>query len=154
MRTGAKLPTRGQWWKWAVVPLRRYARFDGRSAPLEFWMYSLFLLAGYLTIFMIGVALALIGNSAFVGEKIGMIVAGCWGIFFLGNFVPGLSLTARRLHDLGFSGHWVWAVCGALIVLNLIAWLAYLVVMSIPGQRAENRFGPPVYGKDIAGVFS
>lgn len=132
-----------------VVPLRRYARFEGRSAPLEFWMYSLFLVCGYLAIFALGAALTPLGDG-----PVGIVIGAGWVLFFVANFVPGLALTARRLHDLGLSGHWIWAFYGAFFILNMLAWLGYFVVMSLPGNKAENRFGPPIYGEDIARVFS
>jgi len=142
-------PPRAQWWKWTIVPLRRYARFEGRSAPLEFWMYSLFLAGGYLGFFALGVVLTPLG-----GDPVGIVIVGGWTLFFLANFIPGLALTVRRLHDLGLSGHWIWAIYGALLFFSILAWIAYLVVMSLPGNKVENRFGPPVYGEDIARVFS
>ena len=145
---GLGLPSRREWWKWSVVPLRRYATFEGRSTPLEFWMYSLFLFGGYLAIFLLGAALTPLGEA-----PVGVVIVGGWTLFFLANFVPGLALTARRLHDLGLSGHLLWAIVVALLFLSLLAWFGYLVVMSVPGNKAENRFGPPVHPENIAGVF-
>ncbi len=131
-----------------MVPLRRYATFEGRSAALEFWMYSLFLALGYIAIAVVGGIL----ESALGGG--GLLIGSGYVIFFAVNFIPGLALTARRLHDLGLSGHFIWAIYGAMLFFSIFAWMGYLVAMSLPGKKQENAYGPPVYGEDLSQVFN
>lgn len=48
------------------------------------------------------------------------------------------ALTAKRFHDVGWSG-WL----SALVLLPGIgAWMIYLVMIFIPGQAGPNRYGP------------
>jgi uncharacterized membrane protein YhaH (DUF805 family) len=135
---------------WMIRPLRRYADFRGRSDRREFWWYCLFLVLGYLAIGVVGFALAMAEAS---DELVGFGIVGGWTLFFLANFIPGLALTTRRLHDLGMSGALLIVVFAALFILNMIGWLAYLVVMSLPGQAKTNRWGPPLGVRDVAEVF-
>lgn len=138
------------WTGWMFRPLRRYADFRGRSGRREFWWYSLFLALGYAVITALGITLAL-ANAA--EDNIGVFIAAGWGVFFLANFVPGIALTTRRLHDLGLPGALLIAIFVVLLVTSLLGWIAYLVVMSLPGQAKTNRWGPPLGAPDVAEVF-
>jgi uncharacterized membrane protein YhaH (DUF805 family) len=135
-----------------ILPLRRYAQFYGRSGRREFWFYSLFLVVGYTAILAIDVAVALFRPE--MDFLIGSVLFAGWGIFFLINFVPGLALTTRRLHDLNLSGTWTAAAVAAVLFFNALGWLAYMVVMSLPPKSGPNRHGPPVGEDEIAAIFS
>lgn len=55
-------------------------------------------------------------------------IAATWSFF---------ALTAKRLHDAGWTG-WL----AALVLLPGIgAWMIYLVMILVPGQRGANRYG-------------
>lgn len=138
---------------WMVLPLRRYAQFIGRSGRREFWFYSLFLVLGYLAIFCLTLVAAIVRSDP-ADDFVGWMIVGGWGLFFLANFVPGLALTVRRLHDMNLSGVLLVAICAALLFLNVLGWIAYLVVMSLPPRPGPNRHGPPVQDKDMAEVFA
>ena len=144
-------PLPQSWLGWMLLPLRQYAQFRGRSGRREFWWYSAFLALGYLSIFAFGMIL----SDAADEEDVSVVVwFGGWTLFFLANFVPGLALTTRRLHDMNLSGALLIAIFAGLLILNFLGWLGYLLWMSLPGQRVENRHGPPLGEQDIAGVFS
>ena len=49
--------------KWMLMPLRRYADFNGRSRRMEFWMWQLFLFLVNMVLFII--AFAVIGGAMF-----------------------------------------------------------------------------------------
>jgi uncharacterized membrane protein YhaH (DUF805 family) len=140
------------WLGWMVRPLRRYADFRGRSGRREFWWYSLFLFTGYMAILAITIGTTIAAPDSDV--LIGSLLIGGWGFFFAMNFIPGLALTTRRLHDIGMSGAFLIAIFGGLLFLNVIAWIGYLVWMSFPSQRSENRYGPPLDEQAVADVFS
>ncbi len=144
------LPENGSVISWMVLPLRRYAEFTGRSGRREFWWYSLFLALAYTAILLLGAGLA----TAFESGRAAGITALASFALFLGTFIPGLALTVRRFHDLGVSGHMTWLVYGGMIFFSILAWFAYLVVMALPGKPVFNSYGPPVYGEDLAGVFT
>lgn len=61
-------------------------------------------------------------------------------IYLAGSFVPTLSVTARRLHDVGLSG-W-FQVITFIPVLNIIGIPVLLVIAMIPGKVGPNRYGP------------
>ena len=58
------------------------------------------------------------------------------GIFILGSFIPFISLTARRLHDINKSGWWQ-----LIVIIPLIGPIVMLVFTVIKGNEGENRFG-------------
>lgn len=138
---------------WMVLPLRRYADFNGRSGRREFWLYCLFLFLGYLAIFVLAIA-AIVVNEALEDDITGFGLFGGWGLFFLANFVPGLALTVRRLHDMDLSGWLLLAIFGALLFFNVLGWIGYLVSMSVPGKATPNRHGPPVGEENTAEIFA
>ena len=144
-------PHAQSWLGWMVLPLRRYARFKGRSGRREFWFYSLFLGLGYLAIVVLAFAIAIAWPES--ETLIGSVFIGGWTLFFAANFVPGLALTTRRLHDMGLSGALLIVIFAALAILNVVGWLGYLVWMSLPGQRQENRHGLPIGHHDVSEVF-
>lgn len=75
--------------------------------------------------------------------------------------------TIRRLHDLGRTGWWAAAIFLGQVILSalpgtyrdsvwtywvatLFPWTCLLVIAILPGQRLENRFGPPPGTKSMA----
>jgi uncharacterized membrane protein YhaH (DUF805 family) len=93
----AGVPDRRGCLAWAVLPLRRYAEFGGRSTRTE-------LIAFYL-LFMLIMAIG-ISSSLFVPvlRSAGMAVVG-W-LLLLVLLCPSVALAVRRLHDSGRSGGW------------------------------------------------
>lgn len=141
------------WRGWMMRPLRRYADFRGRSGRREFWWYSLFLTLGYLGIFSAAVAIMVIREGSVDEEVVVWTMMAGWLLFFAVNFIPGLALTTRRLHDMGVSGALLIAIFAGMAILNVLGWIAYMVWMSLPGQAKPNRWGPPLGAEDVAGVF-
>lgn len=120
---------------WVLLPLRRYADFNGRSTRKEFWMFQLVFVA--LTL----VTLLLIGKDGVdeYGEAnaFGVLVIGAFLLALLGLIVPQIAVQVRRFHDQDKSGWFA--------LINLIPYLGSLVVlvfMCIEGTRGENQFGP------------
>ena len=62
--------------------------------------------------------------------------------FFLYWIVPFLALSLvnamHRAHDLGWSG-----LTSALLLVPLVSFVFFLILLFLPGQRRENRYGPP-----------
>lgn len=127
----------------ALLPLRRYARFAGRSRRREYWSFWL------LTIVAIVVAIALdnvlgLGGTSSTRGHLGSsgISAGIEAsggaltlVLLLAILVPSLAVGVRRLHDVDRSG-WLLLI-GAIPFVNL--YLLYLMVQ--PGTAGPNRFG-------------
>ena len=96
----------------------KYAAFEGRATRSEFWRWILFVvLASAVT--------GLLGN---------MIS----GLFSLVVLLPGIAVTARRLHDIDRSG-W-WQLIG---VIPLIGWIV-MIVSCCQEAKEPNRFGSAV----------
>jgi uncharacterized membrane protein YhaH (DUF805 family) len=112
----------------------KYATFSGRASRSEFWWFVLFNL-------LVSIVLAIIDAAIFgVGEQ-GTGPLGA--IYSLAVFLPGLSVTVRRLHDTDRSGWWWWIILIPLVGFLVLLW--FLVTAGTPGT---NRFGPdPLRGR-------
>jgi uncharacterized membrane protein YhaH (DUF805 family) len=143
---------------WIIAPFQKYADFHGRARRIEFWAFSaLFVIA------------TLIANyiDALDGER--KPVAGRFGVIELTVslllLLPFLSVGARRLHDSGRSGWWMlllyipylgWIAAEhnrpmELVSLGGVAvgFVALVILMALPGNPMENRFGPDPRGVGI-----
>ena len=104
--------------------LRNYAQFSGRSDRKEFWYFMLF---QYSILF----AFSLLRFTA-----LGWLLLGLFSLFTL---IPGLSVSVRRLHDIGRSG--LWLLMG---LVPVFGWLVLVIWFCQPGVSEENAFGPPL----------
>jgi uncharacterized membrane protein YhaH (DUF805 family) len=136
--------------KWMLLPLRRYAEFDGRSRRMEFWMFNLFvyiIAIGVMVVFGLTYAMGLSETEMMTIMTPVFIL---YGLFCLAILVPGLAVTVRRLHDIDRSG---WAILFGLI--PLVGGIILLVFYCTPGTAGPNRFGPdPIQGDQSAHIFS
>ncbi|UIP07904.1 DUF805 domain-containing protein [Erythrobacter sp. SDW2] len=158
---------------WMLLPFKRYADFGGRSRRMEFWMFSL--LGFLVAVATVGLAMAVAPgagesemisgdggfqasaafNSDFSGSPLAMVLVGVYGLFVLAAFIPGIAVTVRRLHDRDMSGWWYLGavVAGLLPLIGIFVWLAFFVLMLLPGTTGPNRFGPDPKGDDLEEVF-
>jgi uncharacterized membrane protein YhaH (DUF805 family) len=130
--------------------LRNMFVFSGRARRSEFWWYYLFLQIISLvvaTIFMIlifgSMAPLLASTDAYGNVDEGAIVAWFAGmavaygfliLFSIALTVSMLGASARRLHDTGQSGHWLWLNLAGLGIVPLI-----MCIME--GQPHANQWG-------------
>ena len=123
-----ELPPADDYIAWAILPLRRYADFKGRSNRKEYWLFFALNVAAF-------IALVIISAAAATGAA-----ENGFALFVLGLLalvVPNLAVQVRRFHDQDLSGLFA--------LLNLIPYLGTLVIlvfMLIEGTRGDNRFGP------------
>jgi uncharacterized membrane protein YhaH (DUF805 family) len=119
---------------WMLMPLKRYADFNGRSRRKEYWMFTLlnFIVAVVLY------ALMFMGINYETGEPgvLGMLAMGLLGIYFLAILIPSIAVQVRRFHDQEKSG---WFVLLGLI--PFVGGLIVIVFMCLEGTRGPNRFG-------------
>ncbi|GJH42509.1 DUF805 domain-containing protein [Pasteurella canis] len=112
---------------WYLTVLKNYATFSGRARRKEFWMYSLihFLIISALVFIDINL------GTFDIEKKTGLISS----IYVLATFLPTLAVSARRLHDINYSGWWV--------LLNIIpiGSLVVLIFCGFKGTSGSNRFG-------------
>ena len=130
--------------EWAILPLKRYAEFSGRSRPKEYWMFVLFVIVATVALTFVDAALGLgtserYANRGPMGFAVGFSNSGglLTAIFALGVLVPGLAVGVRRLHDTDRSGWWL-----LLGLIPLFGWIVLLVFLVSGGTRGPNRFGP------------
>jgi uncharacterized membrane protein YhaH (DUF805 family) len=112
---------------WALMPLKKYARFSGRSRRKEFWMFLL------LTV-LVSIAFAIIDWIAGTADLAVNLLS--W-LVSLAILVPSIAVTTRRLHDTGKSG---WRQLLFLIPLaGIVLWIIWMVKDSDDGA---NKYGP------------
>lgn len=115
--------------QWYIQALKNSFNFSGRARRSEYWFFALFnfLVAVGLTIFdmMIG--------SFSDGSSFGLFS----GLYTLLMIIPNLSLTFRRLHDIGRSAWWI--LFGMIPIIGAIT---LLVFMFLDSEPSENQYGP------------
>lgn len=137
---------------------KNYVNFQGRSRRAEYWWPALVNLIISWT--LTGISILLGGGfEAYASFSLNMIgwvfygLATLWGLIV---FLPGLSVTVRRLHDRDMSGWWILGFIVGLIIpiVNLVVMIVYIVIMAMAGTVGPNKFGPdPKSGLDV-GVFN
>ena len=100
----------------------QYATFSGRAARSEYWFFVLFQ--------------CLITIACWLLIPFGLGHMLLW-LFALGNFLPALSVTVRRLHDTDHSGWWYW-----IVFVPLVGAILLLIWFCTRGTPGTNRFGP------------
>jgi uncharacterized membrane protein YhaH (DUF805 family) len=134
--------------EWAMMPLRRYAEFDGRSTRREYWGFQLFytlIMTALVIAFAIAVAMTPqqdVGGVA-VLFLIAMIVTG------VGFIVPQVSVTVRRFHDQDRSG-----LFALLAFIPYVGGVILIVFMFLGGTSGPNRFGDDPREVRVADVFA
>jgi uncharacterized membrane protein YhaH (DUF805 family) len=118
---------------WYLLAWQRATDFSGRSRRTEYWMFQLFnFLAGLL------LGLAAFATGALFGEQDGYrTFAICLGVFGFVSFIPALSVTVRRLHDIGKSGWWYF-----IAFVPLIGGLILFVFTLLDSDPDRNEYGP------------
>jgi len=130
--------------------MRKYADFTGRARRSEYWWFYLVQFLIQLPFSIVFTVFYMIWLASFmdvVGDGnsdpdwgavnwsplvIGWLVILLPALVFL---LPNLAAMARRLHDMGQSGHWLW--------LTLVGFgIVPLIMCIMDGQAFENRWGP------------
>ncbi len=108
---------------WYLGCWKKFAVFSGRARRQEFWMFALFN-------FLASIALAIV--DGILGTN-----GGLGAIYSLAALIPGLAVSARRLHDTDHSGWWI-----LINLIPMIGCIIYLVFLCSDSKPGENRFGP------------
>ncbi|MBD3682132.1 DUF805 domain-containing protein [Stenotrophomonas lactitubi] len=124
-----------------MLPLKRYAQFEGRANRREYWMFQLFLLLAATVVAALSLTVALVAglvleadSSWMAGITIGALAL--VGLLWLATIVPLIAVTVRRLHDCGQSG-WLY-----LLALVPGGGLVILIFALLPGTPQDNPYGP------------
>ena len=95
----------------------KYADFKGCASRSEFWWWMLFTVIATLCLDIVHSKLSL--------------------AFSLGTFLPGIAVTARRLHDTDRSG-WLQLIG----LIPVLGWIVLIVLCAQEG-KSPNRFETP-----------
>lgn len=131
---------RSMWGFFTRALTERYVQFTGRARRKEYWSYILFWIIFFILLCIVGAAIDFaIGNLGPDPDRPPMpIVLGILvGLYYLATLLPGLAITVRRLHDLGFTG---WLIL--IMFIPYVGGIALLVMMLIPTSFGPNKHGP------------
>jgi uncharacterized membrane protein YhaH (DUF805 family) len=121
----------------------KYATFTGRASRSEFWWWALTSFVVVLVLRIIGAAAggsmmampvgtSMDATSMTAGGTVINVLVTIWG---LGTLVPGLALAVRRLHDVNFSGFFLF-----LLLIPFVGAIIILVFEVLPSNPAGARF--------------
>jgi uncharacterized membrane protein YhaH (DUF805 family) len=99
----------------------KYIQFGGRASRSEYWYWTLF-----------SVLVSIVANIIDGILGIGIVT----GIAGLAILLPGLAVSARRLHDIDRTFWWV------LLAFTVIGGFVLLYWACVRGTLGPNRFGP------------
>ncbi len=110
----------------------KFADFNGRARRKEYWMWTL-----YCTIILL-ISMALDNLFGLTFEFLDQDLGYGWLYLIFGiiQFIPGLAVVVRRLHDVGKSG-WYYLI----ILIPLIGFIWILVLLCTDGVKEENKWG-------------
>ena len=148
---------------WYIEVIRKYAIFSGRARRQEFWMFTLFS-------FIISVLLSIVDNV--LDLKINNNNSGILNsIYSLFVFMPSLSVSVRRLHDIGKSGTyllllifapiaiafmWIFMfasiISASISIIFLIIFILLYFTWYIYIFAKDSVFGPNEYGNNPKGL--
>jgi uncharacterized membrane protein YhaH (DUF805 family) len=107
--------------KWYLQAMRRYLTVSGRASRMEYWLFF-------------GVYILLILAVGLLHQMIGRNLLG--GLILLAHIVPSITVTVRRLHDIGRSGWWI-----LVMLVPLIGPLIALYWTVQPSEPQTNAYG-------------
>lgn len=125
----------------------KFFDFSGRASRSEYWWFGLFQ-----AFLVVGCIIADVALSDPLRPSVNPLTyLSVWAVIV--NFIPGLSVSVRRLHDTGRSGLWY------LILIVPFGSIVFLIFTLLPSQQDDNYYGPPpgasrraTYGEQTGGV--
>ena len=134
----------------------RYTDFQTRSTRSEYWWVALYQV-------IVGIILAIPVMGAVIGVAMSGDLEGdpmaMYGAFFslsglpillfvLANFIPGIALGVRRIHDFDKSG-WLYLIVifgGMIPMVGMLVSIGWVIVNFLRGTVGANRFGEDPLG--------
>ncbi len=114
--------------KYALMALKKYAVFSGRSRRSEYWYFILFST-------IISFILTFVDLIISQGTQMNFVVfQALFGLFVV---IPGLAVLVRRLHDIGKSGWWM-----LILLIPIGGYILLLVWLATNSQPGVNQYGP------------
>lgn len=121
-----------EWYKKALF--ENYANFSGRARRSEYWYFRLATAVIFMLLIFLFVILYVATQNGPLTLGLGI---GVFALYSIATFIPSLSVTVRRMHDIGKSG---WTFFVAFIPLAGPIWL--LILLFTEGDSGENYYGP------------
>ena len=101
-----------------------YFDMAGRAPRSEYWYFTLFM-------FVVGLTMDVLDFALWPGNRWGLLGT----IFGLATLLPSVSVSVRRLHDVGRTGWWL------LIAFTVIGIIPLLVWAVQKGDDGDNDYG-------------
>lgn len=117
--------------RYFILALQKYAQFSGRATRTEYWYFTLFSTLIQVVLTIIGVALTEIQSLAMIMSIISMLVS-------VALLIPSISVTVRRLHDIGKSGYMFF-----ITLIPIIGMIWLLILLCTASDIGENKYGTP-----------
>lgn len=112
----------------------KYVDFSGRASRSEFWWFQLFMFLLQMGLFVLQMV------ALFSFPEIFTAIYWVTVVVSLGLFLPYLSVSVRRLHDIGKSGwYFLLIIPLSIICIGIILWIVWM----ISEGELTNQYGPP-----------
>ncbi len=119
--------------KYYLHCLKNYANFSGRARRREFWFFILF---HFLILFVLVLTTGIFEvNSGADADTVSSQLV-LYLVYFAATIIPLLAATARRLHDMGKSGTWVF-----IYFVPLVGGIILLIMLFTDSQTGMNKWG-------------
>ena len=122
-----------------------FATFSGRARRAEFWKFRLFNVLADFSCTVVGLLL----SALFQSMGTAALVLGLVSLYNLVAIIPNLSVSVRRLHDIGKSGAFLF-----FLLLPVIGDILFLVWTFQSGDPFDNAYGPDPKGGSSYGAVS
>ncbi len=113
-----------------------YATGSGRAGRSEYWWYYLVNVIVYMVLWGVAVALSTTMSQSTQDSVIPLgwaVIVLLWCLF---NVTPTITVTVRRLHDVGMSGWYYF-----LQLIPSVGSLVLFVITLLPGKQGSNMYG-------------
>ncbi|RIW34021.1 DUF805 domain-containing protein [Bacillus salacetis] len=108
-------------WYWRVW--RNYLFYEGRARRTEFWVFQFINLLVYWVL-----------KFTESYKDWGTLLTGIYGLLV---FLPAITVSVRRLHDIGRSGWWI-----LISFVPVVGTLVLFVFACLDSEEGSNRYGP------------
>ena len=119
--------------KYFFLAFKKWNDINGRANLKEFWYFVLFSIIFSLLIGFVDGILMVISGQEITDDSLGVLGA----IYSILIFIPNITITVRRLHDVNKSG---WNL---LWYITIIGILFILILNVLKGTEGDNKYGPP-----------
>ena len=106
--------------------MKKFFNFRDRASRSEYWYF-------HLIFSIVSIPLFIYEDSS---NDTHLIYSGISGVLVLIFFIPALSVSVRRLHDINKSGWFV-----LISAIPFIGWLILAVMLLDKGTLGKNKFG-------------